>query len=165
VTMPSPNDFYSKSRYNQHMNTKTDLENSLKDAMRAKDELRKRTIRMALSAIRLTEIDRGSPLDESAVLATIQKEIKSRQESIADAQQAHRPDLIDTSLDEIAVLESFLPPALSEAELSEMVQQAIAEVGATSQREMGKVMKVLLPRLQGRATGDQASQIVRKLLS
>jgi uncharacterized protein YqeY len=97
-------------------------------------------------------------------MAILQKEIKSRQESIADAQKANRPDLVASSQAEIAVLEGFLPRQLSAQELEEVVRQVIAEVGATTLREMGQVMKVLLPRLQGRATGDQASQIVRKFL-
>jgi uncharacterized protein YqeY len=143
---------------------KQQLENALKEAMRANDDLRKRTLRMALSAIRLTEIDKGSSLDDNAVMAILQKEIKSRQESIADAQKANRPDLVASSQAEIAVLEGFLPRQLSAQELEEVVRQVIAEVGATTLREMGQVMKVLLPRLQGRATGDQASQIVRKFL-
>jgi uncharacterized protein YqeY len=143
---------------------KQQLENALKEAMRANDDLRKRTLRMALSAIRLTEIDKGSALDDNAVMAILQKEIKSRQESIADAQKANRPDLVASSQAEIAVLEGFLPRQLSAQELEEVVRQVIAEVGATTLREMGQVMKVLLPRLQGRATGDQASQIVRKFL-
>jgi uncharacterized protein YqeY len=146
------------------MTTKTLLENALKDAMRAGDDLRKRTLRMAISAIRMAEIDKGGALDENAILAILQKEVKSRQESIADAQRANRPDLEAASQDEIEILEGFLPKQLSLEELERLARQAIAEVGATSPREMGQVMKILIPRLQGRATGDQASQAVRKLL-
>ena len=122
------------------MDTKLRLENDLKDAMRAGDSLRKNTLRLALSSIRLAEIDRGAKLDESAVIAILQKEIKSRNESIEDARRAGRP------------------------ELEAQARQVIAEVGATSVREMGQVMKALLPRLAGRATGYQVSQVVRKLL-
>lgn len=147
------------------MNTKQQLENALKDAMRAGDDVRKSTLRLALSSIRLAEIDRGGELEESAVLAILQKEIKMRQESIADAQRAGRPDLEQAVEKEIAVLEIFLPAQLSPDELNELARQAIAEAGATSVRDMGQVMKLLMPRLQGRAAGDQASQAVRKLLS
>ena len=146
------------------MSIREQLESTLKDAMRASDDLRKRTLRMVLSAIRLAEVDKGSLLEDAGVMAILQKEIKSRQESIADAQKANRPDLIEASQAEIGVLETFLPRQLSASELEELARQAIAEVGATSPREMGQVMKLLAPRLQGRATGDQASQIVRKLL-
>lgn len=146
------------------MDTKEQLTSALKDAMRANDDLRKRTIRQTLAAIKQIEIDKRLTLDEAGVLAVLQKEVKSRHEAIADAERAHRPDLVSAARDEIAVLETFLPKGLSPEELEALARQAIAEVGATSPREMGQVMKALLPRLQGRATGDQASQAVRKLL-
>ena len=146
------------------METKLQLESDLKDALRAGDNLRKNTLRLALSAIRLAEIDRGSKIDESAVIAILQKEIKARNESIEDAQRAGRPELEEAAREEIKVLQVYLPQAMNPEELEAQAKQAIAEVGATSLREMGQVMKVLLPRLAGRATGDQASQVVRKLL-
>ena len=147
------------------MNVKAQLESALKDAMRSSDVLRKRTLRMALSAIKLTEIDKGAALDDPGVLAVMQKEIKARNEAIADAERAHRDDLVAASRDEIAVLEGFLPKALTPQELEDLARQAIAEAGAASPAQMGQVMKLLMPRLQGRATGDAASQVVRKLLS
>jgi uncharacterized protein YqeY len=150
--------------YNENMINKAQLEAALKEALRSGDDLRKNTIRMVLSAIKLTEIDKGVPLDEAGIAATLQKEIKSRRESIADAQRANRPDLVAASEAEIAVLEGFLPKAMNADELETLARQAIQEVGATSLREMGQVMKVLIPRLQGRASGDQASQAVRKFL-
>jgi hypothetical protein len=146
------------------MDIKTQLANDLKDAMRSRDEVRKRTVRMALSAIKLSEIDKGSPLDESAQMAVIQKEVKSRNESIADAQRAGRPDLTAAAQAEIAVLEGYLPKPFTPEELEALVRQAITEAGASSPAEMGKVMKILTPRLQGRATGAQVSQLVRQLL-
>lgn len=145
------------------MSLKQTMENTLKDAMRANDDVRKRTLRMALSAIRMAELDRGE-LDDPALMAIVQKEIKLRQEAIEDARRAARPDLEASNQDEIKVLISFLPQPLTESELEELARQAIAEAGATGPREMGQVMKILVPRLQGRATGDQASQMVRKLL-
>jgi uncharacterized protein YqeY len=146
------------------MDTKKKLEDALKDAMRSHDELRKRTVRMALSAIHLTEIDQGKDLDENMVLGVLQKEVKSRLESIADAQRANRTDLVEVNQAELALLEQFLPQPFSQAELEAIAKQAIAESGATSLKEMGQVMKLLIPRLSGRATGDQASQVVRQLL-
>lgn len=119
---------------------------------------------MVLSAIRLAEVEKGQALDEQGLLAVLHKEVKSRRESIADAQRANRPDLIQAAEAEIVVLEGFLPKALPVEELEALVKQAIAETGATSLREIGQVMKVLMPRLQGRVTGDQASQAVRKIL-
>ncbi len=146
------------------MNIKQQLENDLKEAMRNKDELRKRTLRLTLTDIRLAEVKKGGALDEAALLALLQKEIKSRHESIADAERAGRPDLIEEVRAEIGVLEAYLPRQLSPQELEELARQAIAETGATSPKEMGLVMKILIPKLQGRAAGNEASQIVRKLL-
>jgi uncharacterized protein YqeY len=146
------------------MTTKAELENAMKEALRLGDDVRKRTLRMAVSAIRLAEIDKGSPLDEPTLLAILQKEVKSRQEAMAEAEQANRPDLIEEALEEIAVLEEFLPSQFSAEELENLARQVIAEVGASSPKEMGQVMKVLIPRLQGRASGSDASQVVRKLL-
>jgi uncharacterized protein len=146
------------------MNTKTHLENALKEAIRAGDDLRKRSIRMALASIQLAEVDKGAPLEEAAVLSIVQKEIKSRQETIEEARRANRPDLVESSQAEIAVLQEFLPEQLNPEELEALAKQAIADVGATNMRDMGQVMKVLAPRLEGRASGDQASQVVRRLL-
>lgn len=147
------------------MAIKTELENALKDALRAHDDLRKRTLRMALSSIRLAEIEKGAQLDDQTVIAILQKEVKARQEAAEEAQRAARPDLDHAARDEIRVLESFLPPQLSSQELAELASQVITEIGATNLREMGQVMKALMPRLAGRASGEQASQVVRNLLS
>jgi uncharacterized protein YqeY len=146
------------------METKLRLESDLKDALRAGDNLRKNTLRLALSSIRLAEIDRGVKLDESEVIAILQKELKARNESIEDAQRASRPELEEAARAEIKILQVYLPQAMSPEELEAQARQVIAELGASSPRDMGQVMKVLLPRLAGRAAGDQVSQVVRKLL-
>ncbi len=148
-----------------HMTTKTELESALKEAMRSGDEVRKRTIRMVLSATRLSEVDKGAPLNEAELIAILQKEVKSRQEAIAEAQRAQRPELAAASQSEIGVLENYLPKPFTQEELEALVRQAISESGAASPADMGKVMKLVTPRLQGRATGSQASQAVRQLLS
>jgi hypothetical protein len=146
------------------MDIKSTFQSDLKDAMRSGDETRKSTLRMALSAMKLAEVEKNAQMDEAAYLAVIQKEIKARRESIADAEKANRPELITQAEAEIAILQGYLPAALSEEELENLAKDAIAEVGATSVRELGQVMKILMPRLQGRATGEQASQVVRRLL-
>jgi len=146
------------------MNTKEKLSEALKDAMRSRDELRKRTVRLALAAIRNAEIDKNAPLDEPAMLAILQKEVKSRYETIEGAEKAGREDLIAEAQNEIAVLEEFLPQPLSADELEEIVKAAITEVGATSPREMGKVMQAVMPKVQGRADGKEVNQIVRRNL-
>lgn len=146
------------------MNNKQQLENALKDAMRAQDEATKRTLRMALSAIKLAEVEKGGALDDLAVTAMLQKEVKSRRETIQDAQKAGRADLIALAEEEIKILEGFLPQPMTDEELAAAAQAVIHEVGAKLPNDMGKVMKELLPRLQGRAANDRVSQTVRRLL-
>jgi uncharacterized protein len=146
------------------MELKTQLENALCEAMRSGDDVRKQTIRMALAAIKFTEKEKGEPVKEAGVTAILQKEIKSRREAIQDAEKAHRADLVENGKAEIAVLETFLPKQLSDAELQVLVETAIAETQANGLSDIGKVMKVVVPRLQGRAPGDRVSQIVRQIL-
>ena len=146
------------------MITKNELETLLIEAMRSGNDVRKRTLRMVLSAIKLAEIDKSQALDETGIAGILQKEIKSRRESIADAQRANRPDIITAVEAEIAVIEGFLPKPLAPEELENLAKQVITELGAASPKDMGQVMKALLPRLQGRAPGDQVSAVVRKLL-
>jgi uncharacterized protein YqeY len=146
------------------MSLKSTLQSDLKDAMRNGEETRKSTIRMALTAIQLAEVDKHAPLTEAEDLAIIQKEIKSRRETIADAEKAKRPDFIPPAEAEIKILQAYLPAALTPEELDLMAKAAIEEAGATSIKDMRQVMAILLPRLQARATGEQASQAVRKLL-
>jgi uncharacterized protein len=151
--------------YNDVMETlKSTLENTLMDALRAKDDLRKRTIRMALAAIKFVEKEKRISLDDNAVIAILQKEIKNRRESIQDAEKAHRPDLVAENEAEINVLEGYLPKPMAVEELIKLAQAVITETGAQSPTDMGKVMKILLPRVQGKASGDQVSQVVRNLL-
>ena len=146
------------------MDTKEKLELALKEAMKTGDEVRKRTIRMVLAAIRQVEIDRQVKLDETAMLSIIQKEIKTRKEAVDEARRAGRPDIVTDTEAEIAVLQAYLPLAMNADELKSLAETAIAEVGATSPTDMGKVMKLLIPRVAGRASGDQVSTTVRQLL-
>lgn len=146
------------------MATKEILERKLRDAMRAGDDVTKRTIRMALSAIKLAEIDKGQPLDEAGISAILQKEIKMRNEAVQDAEKAKRDDLIAEAKAELAVIESFLPKQLSEEEIEALVKETIAEVHASGPADTGNVMKAIMPKLQGRAAGDKISQVVRRLL-
>ncbi len=146
------------------METRQTLDKALKDAMRSNDDMRKQSVRMVISAIKLAEVEKGTKLDDAAILAIVQKEIKSRHEAIQDAQKANRADLEERLNAEAAFLETFLPKQLSAEELAEYAQQAIQETGATSPTDMGKVMKAIMPKVQGRAAGDQISAAVRKLL-
>ncbi len=146
------------------MSLKSELEDALKDAMRAKDKPRKSTMRMALSAMKLAEVERRDELEDEAVLRILQKEVKSRRELIEDAEKADRPDMIKEAEAEIKILEGYLPQALSSDELQTLVVEAIAEVGASAPGDMGNVMKVIIPKVAGRADGGQISQIVRDTL-
>ena len=146
------------------METKVQLEIALKEAMKAGDDVRKRTVRMVLAAVRQVEIDRQVKLDEAAVLAIIQKEIKTRKDAVEEARGANRPDIVAATEAEIIVLQTYLPQAVSADEFKALVEAAIAEAGATSPADMGKVMKLLMPRLAGRAPGDHVSAAVRQLL-
>jgi uncharacterized protein YqeY len=147
------------------MDIKTQLNESLKEAMRLKDNVRRDTVRMALAAIKQAEVDKRTVLDDPAVIALLQKEIKNRREALEEAHKANRPDLAQANETEIAILETFLPKAMSADELRQLVQAAIAESGASTPADMGKVMKAVLPKVAGRAPGDQVSAMVRELLA
>jgi len=147
------------------MDMKEQLQKDLTEAMRARDETRKNTLRMAITEIKLAEVEKGQPLDENETIGILQKQVKSRQETIEDARRADRPELAEAAQAEIAILETYLPQPLTQEELEALASQAIKEAGAASMREMGPVMKILMPRLKGRATGKEASDMVRRLLS
>lgn len=146
------------------MTIKSQLNESVKDAMRSGDELRKRTLRMALAAVKQAEVDKRIELDDAAIMALLQKEIKNRRESLEEAKKANRPDLIEANEAEIKVLEVFLPRAMPTEELRALVQAAIAETGAAGPTDMGKVMKLVMPRVAGRAPNDMVSATVKELL-
>jgi uncharacterized protein len=147
------------------MDLRNKLDLSLKDAMRAGDDARKRTIRLILASVKLSEVEKGKPLDDEAVIAVIQKEIKIRKEALDGAQQAGRSDLLDLTKKELSILEEFLPKQLSDMELIEIIRTAIAESGAINAADTGKVMKLVMPKVKGQATGDRISLIVRDLLT
>ena len=147
------------------MNTKERLAQDLKEAMRAKDEVRKRTIRMVLAAVKNAEIDHQTELGESEILVILQKEVKSRNETIEGAEKAGRDDLIAEANHEIKILEEYLPQAISPTELEAIVTETISEIEAISMKDMGRVMQAVMPKVRGRADGKDVNQIVRKLLS
>src|SRR4030095_15444314 len=113
------------------MTIKTQLNESMKDAMRSGDEVRKRTVRMVLAAVKQAEVDKRTELDDPAVMNIIQKEIKNRRESLEEAKKANRPDLIESNQAEIDVLQVFLPKAMPAEDLRALVQAAITETGAS----------------------------------
>ena len=153
------------------MTIKSQLNESMKDAMKSGDEVRKRTVRMALAAVKQAEVDKRSnpvdkrtELDDTAVMNLLQKEVKNRREAIEEAKKANRADLVAANEAEINVLQAFLPKAMPAEELQALVQAAIAESGAASPADMGKVMKVVMPKVAGRAPNDMVSAAVRELL-
>ena len=147
------------------MNLKTQLNESMKDAMRSGDTVRKNTVRMALAAIKQAEVDKRITLDDPAVIALLQKEIKNRKEALEEAKKAEREDLVEENEAEIAVLKGFLPEAMSQEELRQIVKGAIAETDASSPADMGRVMKVALEKVAGRAPGGEVSAMVREQLA
>jgi uncharacterized protein YqeY len=146
------------------MTIKTQLNDSMKDAMKTGDEVRKRTVRMALAAVKQVEVDKRIELDDMAIMALLQKEIKNRRESLEEAKKANRADLVEANEAEIKVLEVFLPKAMPAEELRALVQAAITETGAAGPADMGKVMKLVMPKVAGRAPNDAVSLAVRELL-
>ena len=146
------------------MTLQTQLRDAVTEALKSGDAQRKTTLRMALAAIKNAEVEARGELDEAKVLSLLQKEVKSRQETIEGAQQAKRPDLIAKAETEIGILNEFLPKPLTEEELITLVKEVIQEAGAESMAEVGRVMGLLMPRISGKADGKEANQIVRELL-
>jgi uncharacterized protein YqeY len=147
------------------MDLKEKLTAAMRSAMKSNDDVTRRTTRMALAAIKQVEVDKQTTLDDTAVMGLLQKEIKNRREAIEEARKASRSDLIAENEAEIKVLETFLPKAMPPEELRQLVQAAIAETGASAPADMGKVMKVVMPKVGARAAGDQVSAIVKEMLS
>lgn len=146
------------------MPIKSDLEQGMKDALKAHDEDKKRVYRMALASIKFFEKEHGKAIDENEATTIIQKEIKIRNETLEEAKKAARAEMIFEIEKEILLLESFLPKQLSSDELKEIVSAAIREINAKNAADMGKVMKAVLPKIKGRAANDAVSKTVKELL-
>jgi uncharacterized protein YqeY len=134
-------------------------------SMKAKDGTRVSVLRFLMASIQGKEKDKKEALEEEEVLAEIQSAAKRRKESLEAFSEGGRQDLVDKEAAELVILEEYLPEQLSEDEIRSAVQETVAEVGAGSMADLGKVMKELMPKLQGRADGKLASQIVREVLS
>ncbi len=151
------------------MGVKTDLRNALHSAMKEKNNVRKNAIRLALSAIKLAETEKGleknTELDEVKMFGILQKEIKIREETIAEAIKADREEMVEPLNNEIKVLKEFLPSELTEKELTEEINKVVSELHATTIKQMGLVMKTVIEHVQGRASNDRISRIVRNFLS
>ena len=147
------------------MSLKQKLQTDLKEAMRNKDTVRKRTLRMALAAIKNREVEMMKELSDADVAAILQKEAKQRRETLKDLERTERPALAADEKAELEILKEYLPKQLGHEEITELAAQVIAEVGAEGPRQMGDVMRLLMPQLKGQADGKLVNQVVRELLS
>jgi uncharacterized protein len=143
---------------------KNQLSEAMKDAMRAKDKVRLGVVRMALAALKQIEIDERIELDDARVLAIIDKQIKQRIDAAAQYTDANRQDLADIEIAEADILRDFLPAQLTDAEISQLIEDAMAATGATGMQDMGKVMGILKPQLQGRADMGAVSGLIKARL-
>lgn len=141
------------------------IQEEMKAAMRAKDKQRLGTIRLILAAIKQREVDERIALDDAQVIVVLEKMLKQRRDSLTQYEQAGRQDLADQEAFEIQVLQTYMPQALSEAELDNLIVQAISDSGATTAKDMGKVMNVLRAQVQGRADMKVVSDKVKQGLS
>jgi uncharacterized protein YqeY len=147
------------------MALKDQLDADLRSAMRDKDTVKLSVVRMLKSAVKYREIELMKPLDDAGVLQVISQEIKRHRDSVEQFRAGNRPDLVEKEEAEIAVLQAWLPAQLGEAEVRAKVDEVVARVKATGPKDMGAVMKALLPEVQGRADGKLVSELVKARLS
>jgi len=141
------------------------LQEEMKAAMKSGDKDKLSTIRMLISEIKKVQIDSKKELSDEEIISILQKYIKQRKEAYAQYEQAGRKDLVEKELKEIEIVQQFLPPPLSEEELIKIVEETIQEVGASSIKDMGKVVKAVMDKVKGRAEGSLISKIVKEKLS
>ena len=147
------------------MSIKETINEKLKEAMRMHDEDGKRVYRMILSSVKFAKKTAGKELQDSEVVQILQKELKIRKESLQEAQKAGRAEAAEEAEKDIAAIEPLLPKQLSPDEVKTIVQEAISETGSSSPADMGKVMKIVMPKLKGLAANDLISKTVKDLLS
>ena len=141
------------------------IDSEMKDAARARDAKRLTLLRALKSALKYREIEKGAELDDAGVIQGVQVQIKQRRDAAAQFTAGNRPELAQNELDEIAMLEKFLPQQLTDAELDAMAVAAVAKAGVKDAKGMGAVMKVLQPEVAGRAEGRRVSDAVKKALA
>lgn len=147
------------------MSMKKQINDAMKDAMRAKDKARLGAIRLMQAEFKRIEVDERIEIDDARVLAVLDKMVKQRRDSINQYEAAGRQELADVEIAEIAVIQDFLPAALSDKEIAAMVQAAIEQTGASSMADMGKVMGIIKPQIQGRADAGAVSGLVKAVLT
>ena len=146
------------------MSLKEKLQEDLKSSMKNKDTIRKSVVTLIRAAIKQHEVDNRVELADDDIIDIISKQLKQRKDSLAEFQKANRDDLVEETKSEIQVLEGYLPQQLSEEELEKIVIETIAEVGATSMKDMGKIMATIKPKTAGRADGRKINELVKKNL-
>jgi uncharacterized protein YqeY len=146
-------------------NLKAQLQSDMKSSMKSGDKSRLLVIRTMLAAIKQIEVDERIEPDDARIVGILDKMMKQRRESISQFAAAGRNDLIAIEEAELVIIKDFLPEALSEGKIAELIEQAISSTGATSIKEMGKVMGILKPQLQGRADVGQVSQLIKSRLA
>jgi len=144
------------------MSLKTQLNDDMKTAMKAGEKPRLAVIRLALAAIKQREVDERIVLDDAQILAVLDKMIKQRRDSVQQYQAGNRQDLADQETFEINMLQTYLPQPLTNDEINALISEAITTSGATSSRDMGKIMTLLKPQLQGRADMTAVSNLVKQ---
>jgi uncharacterized protein len=140
------------------------LTEDMKQAMKNKEKLKLSVIRMVKSSLKNEEINQGKELSEDQVLALVNRELKQRRDSLQEFEKAGRDDLAETARQEVEILLAYLPKQLDETEIRVLVQSTIDKVGATSKKDLGKVMGALMPQVRGKADGTLVNQIVQELL-
>ena len=140
------------------------LEDDIRDSMRRRDQARLDALRFLKFAVQAVEKERGETLDDQAMVEAVSKQVNDRRESIRAFEQGARTDLAAKESADLAVLEEYLPPQLSQDEIVDLVKTVIAEVGATSGRDKGKVMGKLMPQVRGKADGAVVNQVVTETL-
>jgi len=144
---------------------KAKLNQDLKEALKAKDEVKLRTVRMLLAAIKNFEVEKMGPATDEEIFQIMSKEIKKRQEAIEMYEKGGRPDLAQAEKQEIEVIQSYMPNQLGEEEIRELARKVISEMNLKSPKDVGTAMKVIMPQVKGRADGKLVNKIVSELLS
>jgi uncharacterized protein YqeY len=147
------------------MPLKSDLTSAMREAMRAKKKARLGAIRLMLSEIKRVEVDERISVNDQRVLSILDKMVKQRRDSINQYQSAGRQELADIEISEINIIKEFLPTSLTNEEIHAMVSSAITESGAESMKDMGKVMNIIRPKIQGRADAGLVSGLVKNELN
>ena len=147
------------------MSMEEQLRADLRTAMRARDTARKTTIRMALAALKNARVSKNADLTPDEELGVVSKEARQLKDAIVEYRRGNREDLVTEVSAQVEILEQYLPQPLGEDEIRELIQAAIAETGAASPKQMGLVMRVLMPQVRGRADGGMVSQMVRAMLA